>query len=295
MPSRAAPPVTSVAAGTPATAATPATAVTAATVVATVRGSPDPTRSLTRSVALLRLLCGHGQHGWRISDLARQSGLDLATTHRLLAGLAAGGLVTRVPGTRNYALGPFAWQLGLAAAPWFEPPTPVQTRLRAAARALGGTLFLKVRSDRDSVCIARHDGAATDRALLLDVGGRRPLCLTAGGVAMLLRLPAAEQRAIEAENLRRLAGQGREKRAAVRQMLARSRQWGFGVNLGDMSAGIHSIACLVPWPTDPARVAASLSLAVAGPPPRAEQVRAIAARLTEEGVAVGGALARQRC
>lgn len=221
--------------------------------------APSETRSLSRAVALLRLLGGHGQVGWRITDLSAQSGLDLATVHRLLGGLAAEGLVTRVPGTRRYALGPAAFLLGQAAAPWYDVDRIAAPSLRALAAGLGGTVFVKVRSGVESVCVARHDGAGAAPALLLEVGGRRPLCLTAGGVAMLVALPRAGQRAIEAANAPALAAQGRPVRDGVRRMLARSRRLGAGVNLGDIVPGIVALGVALPGDAP----VASLTLALA--------------------------------
>lgn len=173
-------------------------------VSATPRPDPGPnvTRSLHRAVGLLRLLASHTRIGWRLSDLAEHARLDPATVHRLLHALVDEGLACRVPGTRHYTLGPLAFTLGLAAAPYFDLGRPTQTRLAALAKDLHGTVFLKLRSGVDSVCLARHDGVGPVPSLMLEVGGRRPLCLTAGGVAMLIHLPRAEQAAIEADNRR---------------------------------------------------------------------------------------------
>jgi len=251
------------------------------------------TRSLQRAAGLLRLLCTHTRVGWRISDLAVHSGLDLATAHRLLAGLAEAGLVTRVPGSRRYTLGEFAFHLGLAAAPWFDVDPLVRDLLSRLARELEGTLFVKVRSAADSVCVARHDGAQPDHALLLEVGGRRPLCLTAGGIAILLQLPRAEQQAIEQANAREIDLQGRDSRAGARRMLQRSRQHGFGVNLGDIVPGICALSVPVPVPVGgPAR--ASLSLALAAPALSDARIARLAGRLRQAADAMTPAFERLR-
>lgn len=249
---------------------------------------PGDTRSLHRAVGLLRLLGTHARVGWRISDLARQSGLELGTVHRLLSGLVDEDLVARVPGTRRYTLGPFAFLLGLAAAPQFDVDRHVRLPLSRAAGALGGTLFVKVRSDADSVCVARYDGAAPAPSLLLEVGGRRPLCFTAGGVAMLMQLPHARQLAIEQRNANEIRAQGRDQWAGVRRMLQRSRQQGFGLNLGDIVPGISAIAVPVTG------VAASLSLALPGPGPSEARVATLAARLRDVAELLGPAFAVSR-
>ncbi len=57
----------------------------------------------------------------------------------------------------------------------FDLGRPTRARLAALAQALCGTVFLKLRSGVESVCLARHDGAGPVPSLMLEVGGRRPL------------------------------------------------------------------------------------------------------------------------
>jgi DNA-binding IclR family transcriptional regulator len=220
-------------------------------------------RTLDRAVALLRLMCTHTQVGWRLTDLANETGLGVATTHRLLAGLLDAGLVTRVPSSRRYGLGPLAFLCGAAAAPHYDADRLSAPLLARCARTLEGTLFLKVRSGDDTVCIARHDAGSPIPALLLEVGGRRPMALTAGGVAMLVALPRAQQSRIERVNAVAIASQHRAPWASVRRMLARSRECGFGLNLGDIVPGLCAVAIAVPRPG--ALPLASLSLALDAP------------------------------
>lgn len=251
---------------------------------ANLRPGPNVTRSLNRAVGLLRLLASHTRIGWRLSDLAEHTGLDPATVHRLLRALVDEGLASRVPGTRHYTLGPLAFTLGLAAAPYFDLGRPTQARLAALAQALRGTLFLKLRSGVESVCLARHDGVGPVPSLMLEVGGRRPLCLTAGGVAMLIHLPRAEQAAIEADNKRTIQRMDTQRWHGAQQMLRRSRPLGYASNLGDIAAGINAIG--VPLSTPAGTPVASLTLALAGAPLSQPQADALAARLQAEAQAL---------
>lgn len=233
---------------------------------------------------MLRLLASHTRIGWRLSDLAEHTGLDPATVHRLLRALVDEGLASRVPGNRHYTLGPLAFTLGLAAAPFFDLERPTHARLNALAHELRGTVFLKLRSGVESVCLARHDGAGPVQSLMLEVGGRRPLCLTAGGVAMLIHLPRVEQAAIEVDNRRAIQRMGARRWMGVRRMLRRSRPLGYASNQGDIAAGINAIG--VPLSTSAGNPVASLTLALAGAPLSQLQVDALAARLDAEAEAL---------
>jgi len=256
------------------------------------RPAPSVTRSLHRAVGLLRLLASHTRIGWRLSDLAEQSGLDPGTVHRLLGSLCDDGLVTRVPGSRHYTLGTLAFELGLAAAPYFDLGRLAQAQLAAAAEQLRGTLFLKMRSGMESVCLARHDGVGPVPSLMLDVGGRRPLCLTAGGVAMLIQLPPTQQKEIEAHNRRAITRQDAARWQGVCQMLARSRLFGCALNLCDIAAGITAIG--VPVLSDSGAPVVSVTLARSGATMSESAALAVATRLRDEAAALQPLLAQLR-
>ncbi len=252
------------------------------------------TRSLHRAIGLLRLLSSHTRIGWRLSDLAGESGLDPATVHRLLNSLCDEGMVTRVPGSRHYTLGALAFELGLSAAPYFDLGRLARKRLAELTQELGGSLFLKIRSGVDSVCLAREDGQRTVQALMLDVGGRRPLCLTAGGVAILIHLPRAEQKEVEAHNRRTIACGDATRWCGIRRMLERSRPLGFALNLGDIAAGISAVG--VPLRSRQGAPIASLTLALAGSRGHLseDQALGLAQRLQREAEALEPLLAQLR-
>lgn len=217
---------------------------------------------MRRAVALLRALSTHTATGWRLSDLAEETGLDHTTVHRLLAGLVEERLATRVAGTRRYTLGALAFELGVAASPYFSLDQLAATRLAKLATDTRDMVFLNVRSGADSVCIARHEGRKALKAYTVDVGTRRPLALSAGGVAMLVRMPRAEHTEIEAQNLRSIMRRGEARQAAVQRMLQRSHRLGYGLNLEDIIPGIAALGVCIAMPDG--TPVASLSLAASG-------------------------------
>lgn len=205
----------------------------------------DGTRSLRRGVQVLRVLSTHTATGWRLSDLAVETGLDAATVHRLLQGLVGERLAARVAGSRRYTLGPLAYELGLAAAPSYGLDRLAAPILQQLATQTRDIVFLNVRSGDDSVCIARHEGRAALKAYTVDVGTRRPLVLSAGGVAILVALPRAEQQAVLAANLGTPILADEHRRRAARRIVARSRRAGHGWNQADFIPGIAAIGVAV--------------------------------------------------
>lgn len=247
---------------------------------------------MRRAVALLRALSTHSATGWRLSDLAEETGLGHTTVHRLLSGLVEERLATRVTGTRRYALGALAFELGVAASPFFSIDRLAAPRLAKLATETRDMVFLNVRSGADSVCLARHEGRKALKAYTVDVGTRRPLALSAGGVAMLIHLPRAEQAEIEAQNLRSITRQGETRRAAVQRMLQRSYSLGYGLNLEDIIPGIAALGVCIAMPNG--TPVASLSLAASGADLLEPRRIMLLERLRKEAAVIEGMLESMR-
>ena len=156
-------------------------------------------RSGTQSVdRALRLLVELSRRttGWRMSDLARECGMDLGTVHRLLGALARAGLAVRRESDRHFLVGPEALNIGLAARYQGALVLAARTVAREVAAATRQVAFVYLRSDTDFTCIARG-GRSTLRGLSVHVGTRRPLAVSAGGIAMLLRLDEAQRQRVQ--------------------------------------------------------------------------------------------------
>jgi DNA-binding IclR family transcriptional regulator len=204
--------------------------------------SPRPgTQSLRRAALLLRELSTRQSGSWTLTELATQCGLDRTTTHRMLEALTREGLVSRPEGTRSYLLGPVVFELGLAAARRFDPRLACATQLRRLRDRTGDTVFLNLRSGLDSVCIERLDGDAAPKALLVDVGARRSMVATAGGVAMIMALSPVERRRVTRACLGALRRADASHREGIARMLQRSEAAGYGLNCDDITPGISAI------------------------------------------------------
>lgn len=215
------------------------------------------TQTLSRAVVLLKAVATRPMQGWRLTDLVGFCGFDKGSTHRMLAGLVRERLVEQRIGDRHYLPGPLLFELGLGVPRLAGVVKQCAPGLAHLARNSPGVALLLIPSGAEFVCADRA-GANTIMGLSIEVGTRRPLLASAGGVAMLMALPIAEQEHIVRANLRHLQGFSTARLAAVQKMLRRSRRYGFGVNLGDLVPGIHAFG--VPLLNSNGRPFASISI-----------------------------------
>lgn len=202
------------------------------------------TQSIERAIQLLRELSARSRLGWRLTDIAERCELDRGTASRILSCLVRERFAVQRAGDRHYLPGPALYELGLALpamVAFEELCRPSLVRLAKRTRCVA---FLYLRSGNDFVCAARA-GEASIKGLSIEIGTRRALCLSSGGVAMLVALAAAERAPVLAENLRRMRRARDRRLAAVERMIRRSEQRGAGVNLGDVVPGITSLAVAI--------------------------------------------------
>lgn len=156
------------------------------------RMKPLESGVIERAAQLLKLLATAGRRGMALSEIAKSSALANSTVHRLLQQLIQERLVMQPEAGRRYALGPLAFELGLAAAASFDLRHYCRIGMQQLAEKLGDTVYLSVRSGFESVCQDRVEGPSPIRVNTLEIGSRRPLGMGAGGLAILSYLPAEE-------------------------------------------------------------------------------------------------------
>ena len=202
------------------------------------------TQSIERAAMLLREVAAHGNFGWRATDLAVQCGLDRATTQRMLACLARERLVQQRDRDRRYLPGPLLFELGLSVPGLGAFQAACRGQVARASSRIGGVASLYLRSGEEFVCAVRA-GTTGIRALSSEVGTRRPLAMSAGGVAILVALPAAEMRALIQRGLARVANQGGIRAKSVERMVRASLARGYGVNIGFVVPGVNAFAVVL--------------------------------------------------
>lgn len=201
-------------------------------------------QSVARAAAILRVLAGHVGEGARLSEIAVSTGLHKATAHRLLAALKEQGLVDKSTDTHRYHLGLELFLLGSSASNRFSIRDIARASLQRLAEQTGDTVYLFVRSGMDALCVDRVEGHFPIRTLSLDIGGRRPLGVSSGSLALLAALGDDEVEQVLTANGERYARFGCRPDDVAR-MVSATRRDGHAISDGMVVPGMCAVAVAV--------------------------------------------------
>lgn len=223
---------------------------------------------------MLRALADGGGHGMRFPEIVERCSLPRPTVYRIVNGLVEERLVSRIPGSERYALGPLTYELGLAASPRFGLREMCGPFVEKVAQQTGDTAFLTMRSGLDGLCVDRQSGSFPIKTLTVDVGVRRPLGVGLGSIAILGALPEDERESVMRANAQRYRAIGAHTADRVRVLAAHVRKDGFGATAGDFIDGVGGFAVVI---RDPMKGRAFAALSVASlvsrmPPARGKEI-----------------------
>src|SRR5690606_5448396 len=139
-------------------------------------------QGIRRVNAVLQALGRGPRSGLRLTDVALETKLNKATTHRLLSGLCEVGLVEQDEATGQFHLSFEMFVLGSAAMNRYGLAEIARTHLTRLESKTSDTVYLSVRSGFDAVCIDRYEGSYPVKVLTLNIGDRRPLGIGGGGL-----------------------------------------------------------------------------------------------------------------
>ena len=215
--------------------------------------------SLKRGVAILKLLATAGARGLALTELAAKSQIPHPSVHRILGQLAAERLAVFSAELRRYKLGPLAFELGLAGSTMHDIRDMCEPAMDALARETGDTVYLVVRSSFDAVCMHRREGAFPIRALVLEVGSRRPLGVGAGGLAILSAIGDEERADIIERVGPSLPAFGKLSGEDLAQACLQARALGAAVIQNRVSLGVKAVG--VPFRDPMGQATGALSIA----------------------------------
>src|ERR1700737_470747 len=218
----------------------------------------DAAGSVPRIFAVLRYLASVDGNGLRLNDIADAVGLPPPTTHRLLTGLMAEGMVERPPGTKLYRLGLDLFALAARVGNPMNLRELCRPALLRLTGSLGETIFLLVRSGFDAVCIDRTAGPLPIRSFTGDIGGSVMLGSGQGSMAILAHLTPGEQDEIIRYNLPRMRDFAGFDEGFLRAEITRVRSLGYSDGAQGLISGMAGLG--VPILTPDGRAVAALSV-----------------------------------
>lgn len=139
--------------------------------------------AVERAVAVLRVL-GQSEVELGTNELARRTGLNASTVSRLLATLAADGLVEHVAETGRYRLGLGLLELGNAVLARLDLRDVARPHLRALASDTGETATLSAPGEPDAITVDFVQSAASVQSVAR-LGRPSVAHATAAGKALL--------------------------------------------------------------------------------------------------------------
>jgi DNA-binding IclR family transcriptional regulator len=185
-----------------------------------------PALSAARALKLVNYLAAHPGEEFSMSELARNTGVNVASMHALLAVLSAEGYVTRDRSHKRYRLGLSPIAVGQAAL----EQHPVIARAREAGAELAGRLGLECLTGvvaGEEFLIVGEAGREERLHLRPRVGQRLPFTPPLGVLAAAF----ADDAGMEAWLDRLGPSASRATRAAYRRAAVRARERGYEIGL----------------------------------------------------------------
>lgn len=208
------------------------------------RAQDGRVQSVDRALMLLEAL-GEHEEGYRLTDLARSTGLSPSTVHRLLTTLEQRRFVQFDPSDNLWHVGRQAFRIGstfLRERNFAAPALPFLRRLRDTTRE---TANLGIVDDGDIVVIKQMESREVRRTIAR-VGGRAPILATGMGKAILSTYAAQDlTTVIGRQGLRKLTRNTLVERPALEAQFGEIRNRGYAVDDEEFALGVRCVASAV--------------------------------------------------
>lgn len=180
-----------------------------------------------------------------LSDIARLSGVNKATCHRLMTELESYGLVEQVEPSREYRVGPAVLRLAVLREETVPYKSIVQPVLAGVTDSTGESAHVSMlvggRVELVSFAYAQRHGT---RVILHDAE-ILPFHATSSGLVVLAHGPAALQKEVLGTRLAALTPKTETDPARIREWLGEIRANGYAESVGRFEDDVHSVAAPV--------------------------------------------------
>lgn len=199
----------------------------------------------SRALDILLVLGDASGDGMALAEIARKVGEAKPAVHRSLSSLLVKGFAETAGKHGHYRLGPAISMLALKQPRLEELIARHRPGMSDFARDTGYTVYMMVQAGVDAVCAEMISRWSQQQHIWIGIGGRVPMGVAAGSVALLSMLPEGEcQRLIE-DNAQRYLGHPSVQHVdshVVAAHVSDARRRGYSVNLGYYLPGEGGIA-----------------------------------------------------
>ena len=216
-------------------------------------------QTVDRALSLVQLVAVGSGHGLRLTELAAASGLDRATTYRLLVSLANRGFLDQDSATKRYRLGLEFFALAATASNQIDLGAVARSVLHRLAVESGDTAMFCVRSGQSLFCVDVETGDFPVKVLPMDIGSHRPLGAGSAGIAILAGMQAYEVEAVLKRAAARLAEVPNQDPDAIRRAVEECRTRGYALAAEDAAGRIMGMSVVIT--SRPGRPLGALTLA----------------------------------
>lgn len=210
-----------------------------------MRNQVPENRTIFRVSAILRVLKSERSvRGARLTEIAQQCGLEKSTTHRLLAALAAEGLVEQDSESERYRLGLTLLELGMEVHRRLDVREEALPVLRSLAEQAEETVHLGVSRGAHVVYLEKVESPHAFQ-MRSRVGERMPLYSTGIGKAILAFGGESEIATVLAAGLEARTPRTVTDDEQLRQELQRIRVRGYSTDMEENEEGVRCVAAPV--------------------------------------------------
>ena len=177
-----------------------------------------------------------------LRELAAAGSMSPGKVHRYLASLVASGLARQDPDTRQYALGPLALRLGLAALNSYQPLRDAMALQRELRDRFDETMVLSVWATQGPT-IVHVEESSQPIIMTMRVGAALPILATASGLAFAAFLPRHFTEPFIRKALKANDGLNLFARdmATIDRLIMQVCEQGYAFNEGHLMPGVSAI------------------------------------------------------
>jgi DNA-binding IclR family transcriptional regulator len=216
-------------------------------------------QTVDRALSLVQLVAVGSGKGLRLSELSAASGLDRATTYRLLVSLTNRGFLDQDSITKRYRLGLEFFALAATASNQIDLGAVARSVLEQLAGETEDTAMFCVRSGQNLFCVDVETGDFPIKVMPMDIGSHRPLGAGSASIAILSAMQDYEIQAVLKRTASRLAEVPNQGADVILRAVAACRASGYALAPEDAAGRILGMSVVIT--SRPGRPLGALTLA----------------------------------